>query len=498
MKASSTRSIIIYLSFLSIAVLLFVAIKLRERAADKSEQQQKKTSQQIISPEQSDAVANSTDKSFDPMSYEDQIYSSEVQKDEVVSEQPALKQKDEKLASEKKQMPQLDEQSQKAVEKSIVAAVFNMLSNQSKYDQSLETGPEENLNIVSDDKSSLQDRNRAAWSLATLGDEEALSGLEKVLLQQETPAQLKAIILEGLGYSEELQAKQIILSSLAEDDDTIIRGAIRGLAVVGDEDSVSILSDIMLSDEYSSSVTAEAAMGLGKIDDSGVYDILVDAFHGATDSGNDELRENIIFALGQRDIWETSGFLQTVLDDRTSDHSLQVAVVEAVEDAQGDTIPFLLNNLYNDNSEVRASTAWSLAVAEEPGDIAEELQASLEGEDSAEVRKRLYQALCNQENVDIRDISNVILSETDLEARLAGYDLLARHINDTETNSLKELFDEIVIPELQEVALKSQKLSTRLGAIITLKRAGTQEASLALEDISAQTMDIRVEESSGI
>jgi len=478
-RASGKRYITIYLSFLLIGVVLFVAIKLLEWTVDKSEQPQQKISQHMTTPEKSGASANFRDNSFESMSYEEQIYSSEVQKDE-------------ELIPEKKETPQLEQQAQRDTELLIADTVFNILSNQSTHDQGLETGPEKNLKIVSDGNLPLQHRIRAAWSLATLGDDAALSGLKEVLLQEETPSQLKAIILEGLGYSEEPQAKQMILSSLADGDDTTVRGAIRGLAVVGDEDSVSILSDIMLSGEYSRGVAAEAAMGLGKIDDPGIYDTLVDAFHAATDSGNDELREGIILALGQRDIKETSGFLESILDDGGSDNSLKVAAVEAVEEAQGDTIPFLLNNLYHQNSEVRASAAWALAVEDEPGDISEEIREVLTVEREPEVRKRLYQALSNQEIEDIDSIAEIVFAESDLDARLAGYDLLAEHIGNSDDADLIEMFAEVAIPELQETALTANTLSSRLSAVISLKRANTEESSLALEEIIVQSSDVSV------
>ena len=256
---------------------------------------------------------------------------------------------------------------------------------------------------------------------------------------------------------------------------------------------MAILSNLMYEENISSSVRAEAAMGLGKIKDPYAYQLLIDIYNDAETAENTDLQIDIITALGQRDLSEISSFFQQVLDDSSTDPSLRVAAIEALEDTQGYTIPLLLKYLNDSDSEVRAAAAWALAIADEPGNLFAELKAQLATELDPEVRKRLYQALGNQENFDISNIDiPTILKETNIETRLAGYDLLARNIAATENETIQENFNQIVIPNLKQIALTADRISTKLSAVITLKRANTPESLLALQEIAAQSLDKQV------
>ena len=81
--------------------------------------------------------------------------------------------------------------------------------------------------------------------------------------------------------------------------------------------------------------------------------------------------------------------------------------------------------LHDKDSEVRAAAAWTLAAQEEPGNIAREAEAILQKEPDAKVRTRLYQALGNQENVDIGGRIPGDIEQVKPDARAAGYDLFA-------------------------------------------------------------------------
>jgi HEAT repeat protein len=356
------------------------------------------------------------------------------------------------------------------------------------------------LDVVLDVDASLNDRCKAARTLVKGADTETLLALKGAFLDPDSPGHLKAAIVEGLGYSSDPQAKEFILSALEDKDDVVVRGAIRGLSVIGDNDAISELSNILLSTDAPHRVVLEAAMGLGRIDLPGTYEILVGAYHDATILGTEDFKEGILAALGQRRIAETAAFFQEILDDSTTPSSLRIAVIEAVEDAQGDTSPFLLNNLRDKESEVRAAVASALAIVDEPGNVAGELQTLLAEEKDADVRKRLYEALGNQksEDVDIDSVAVKIFAESDLEARLAGYSLLAEHVRTAENAVLQEQFETIAVPSLRETALTADRLSTRLSAVIALKKTGTAKSRSALEEIAAVSSDERVVKATGI
>ncbi len=387
----------------------------------------------------------------------------------------------------------------KLTEKDISALVTKFLTRRTDSNEPTDIQLANNFKTLLNEQASLDERCRAAWNLAKYGDEEILHILGEILFHPSTPAAVKAAIAEGLGYSSEPYAKELILSALADKDDIVVRGAIRGLSAIGDKDVIPVLSDILFSQDASGAVLAEAALGLGRIDGIEAYETLVNAYNDAIINGNTDLGEDIIAALGQRDISEISSFFRQILDDENASPSLRVAAIEALEDAQGDTISFLLKYLSDPDSEVRAAAAWALALADEPPDIIPNLLALLAAETDAEVRKRLYQALENQENAVIDNATvQKILAETELETRMAGYDLLAGHVSGSNDAGLIENFNQIVIPELKQIALTAEKLSTRLSAVITLKRANNQASIVALQEIVAQSTDANVIEAASI
>jgi HEAT repeat protein len=386
--------------------------------------------------------------------------------------------------------------SEEAVRERVLSAILGGITGQSAID---ELSEEELLSVLFDRDAIVKMRRRAAWTLAKNGSEKILSELEKILNQEDMSGDMKAAIAEGLGYSSDLRAKEIILAALENEDDMVVRGAIRGLSATGNEDAISTLSNFMNSTDVSESVRAEAATGLGKIDSPDAFNALIGVYQSAEEANNDNLKKDIIAALGQRDISETGEFFQKLLDESTSDPSMRLAAIEAIEDAQGNTNFILLNTLNDEDSAVRAEAAWALALADDSGDIAGVLQDRLMMEVDAGVRKRLYQALGNQEKTNIDDATaRLIYEEPDMAARLAGYDSLAKNIGSSENTKLEEQFEKTAIPELQEIALSDDKLNYKLSAVIALKRTGTVESLRALEEIAAKSLDPKVKEATGI
>ncbi len=381
-----------------------------------------------------------------------------------------------------------------AIVKKILSALPGMISGKQSFEG---LSGEEILAIVLDKTASLKARRQAALILAKDGNEIVLKELEKILFQEGCPGSLKATIAEGLGYSSNPQAKGLLITALNHEDDEVVCGAIRGLCAIGDKDAVFMIVDMMNSTDASAIVVAEAAAGLGKIDSPDAYIALIDAYKKAEELDGD-FKEDIILALGNRDISETADFFKKILNNTTSDPSLRLAAIEAVEDAQGESGAFLLDYLNDPDGDIRAETAWGLASVDDPGDIAEVLQSQLAAEEEEEVRKRLYQALGNQEIIDIDAVAGFIFKEPDLDARLAGYDLLAQKLIFSETTQVSEQFKQQTIPELKNIALSGKNLNYKLSAVITLKRAGTLAAMSALEEIAVTSPDYRVVKATGI
>ncbi len=397
--------------------------------------------------------------------------------------------------NEKSEIQDTTDQKKEAAKQAAVSALLKAMTGRSQMKGLSE---EELVRILLDKNASPKNRYHAAWALAKSGSEEALGEIEKIFSQKGTEAYIKAAVAEGLGYSSNPRAKPILLNMLEDENEIVVRGAIRGLSAIGDQDAVFRLSGILNSNGASKNIIAEAAMGLGKIASPDACLALISAYQNAEASNNDTLKQDIISAMGYRDISETEAFFQNILNQTDADASLRLTAIEALEEAQGDTGAFLANYLNDADSEIRAEAAWALASADAPGDLADAIESRLAIEEDAEVRKRLYQALGNQENPDLDAGAEFVFKETDLEARLAGYDLLARGLKGSENTALAERFTTTAIPELREMALSDENLNLKLSAVTTLKRAGTAESLSALKEIAAKSLDYRVVKATGL
>jgi hypothetical protein len=123
------------------------------------------------------------------------------------------------------------------------------------------------------------------------------------------------------------------------------------------------------------------------------------------------------------------------------------------------------------------------------------LLASLQGEQDPEVRRRLYQALGNQESFDASTALALIQRETDASARMAGMDLVASSLHNNPTPELQTYFDQTAVPALKNAALTGESSHERMAAVIALVRAGTPSAMSALQVVAQQAMDPRVKQS---
>jgi HEAT repeat protein len=174
---------------------------------------------------------------------------------------------------------------------------------------------------------------------------------------------------------------------------------------------------------------------------------------------------------------------------------LRVAAIESLAQAKGDPTAFLASFISDSDAEVRASAAWTMSATDATGNAAPQLLAALQGEQDPEVRRRLYQALGNQESFDTSTTLALIQRETDLAARVAGMDLLAASLRSNPTPEVQTYFDQTAAPSLKNTALTGETSHERMAAVIALVRASTPSAMSALQDLAQQATDPRVKQS---
>jgi HEAT repeat protein len=283
----------------------------------------------------------------------------------------------------------------------------------------------------------------------------------------------------------------MLLGLLKDPSEAIVQAAIRGLSQLGSPEAVTALTQLLNDSLRSSDLRTEAAAGLGNISGQPAMDALAQA---ALTLGDEDLVTQVLNAIGGRDFSETQSFFQKYMGSAVSS-DLRVAAIESLWQAKGDPTAFLASYISDPNAEVRASAAWAISATDTAGSAGPQLLASLQGEQDPEVRRRLYQALSNQDSFDTGTALALLQRETDPTARVAGMDLLAKTLHDNPTPALQTYFDQTAAPALKNAALTGETSSERMAAVIALVRASTPSAMSVLQDIAQQSTDPKVKDS---
>ncbi len=345
-----------------------------------------------------------------------------------------------------------------------------------------------------DESVSLKLRRQLVWRFARSDDPADFQLLTEYLTSSDGDPRIQALILESLGESKNPEARKWVLSALDADDERIVCAALRGLAKMDHSADLALFSNFLLLTEASLGIRAEAAMALGTLTSTEAGEQLVAAYR-TVGPGADVLREALINGLGQRDISETESFFREVLANETNaEHRL--SIVETVSEAKGDTAPFLSDCLRDADSELRAEAAWNMGMLDgEHGDV---LCEHLKTETDSEVRKRLYEALDDQEIIDVPLVLARSLQEEDVEVQLAAYTLVATRLDDIEDVAERKSAELELIGEFERMAVESETLNQRLRAVIGLRRMQTEGSGAALDRLIGQSTDPRVITATGI
>ena len=372
-------------------------------------------------------------------------------------------------------------QPQRALSKAVTAVVT------AGHSKNISSSLPELAALLVDASQPMRVRRQAAWRIAHSGSDEAFLILRRALMNA-SPT-LKATIAEALGHSGNPAAKAILDSMITDSDEAAARGAIRGLAALGDLNSTAVLSGLLQSTTPSEPVRAEAALALGGMNAAQAVDTLIQtALYG----DSPELAKAAIIALGRQPFAQTQGFYETLLKPTNADINLRALALESLAENDVSAASYVLSFLNAEEAEIRAAAAWALANMEEPGEIAPALLARLDQEPDPEVRTRLYQALENQTALDGAQLIFTALAESDTTARIAALNLLASRVQGINDAGMVEQFDNLMVPWLAEQALKSADLQTQMSAMLALRQAGTPKALQSLNAIAIQVGNPKV------
>jgi HEAT repeat protein len=335
----------------------------------------------------------------------------------------------------------------------------------------------------------MSERKAAIRALARLGTPEAVAALKGALPGGSD--ELRAAIAEGLGECTSPECTTLLLGLLNDPSQAVIQAAIRGLAQLGSPEAVAALAQLLSDSLRSSDLRSEAALGLGNINQPAAMAALAQA---AVTIGDEDMVTQVLEAIGGRDFTETQSFYQKYMGSAVSS-DLRVAAIDSLWQTKGDPSAFLAGYISDADAEVRASAAWAMSATDAAGNVGPQLLASLQGEQDAEVRRRLYQALANQESFETSTALALVQRETDPVARIAGMDLLASSLQNNPSPEVQTFFDQTAAPALKNAALTGASSHERMAAVIALMRASSPSAISALQGVARQATDPRVKES---
>jgi HEAT repeat protein len=337
---------------------------------------------------------------------------------------------------------------------------------------------------LNDDKLASKARRLAARQLAKNGSNESVAALKRAL--GDGSPFLRGAIGEALGESPNPQARTLLLDMIGSRDEAAARGAVRGLGLRGDAEAADILGNLLFNAQAPASFRTQAALALAEVGQPAALSALTRA---ATEIGDPEIAGSALEALGQRPFAETEAFFREYLASPQLSTEMKVAALEALGNSTGDAAALLLKFAADPNPEVRAAAAWSISVTETQTEIGQQLAGLLKQEPNSEVRARLYEALAGQDHYDRSAMLPLIQQESDPVARLAGLALAADWCRAAPTAELLGFFNQTAVPELKNTALNDNSAPNRFSSVIALRRGGTPDAALALQEIARLASD---------
>ena len=206
---------------------------------------------------------------------------------------------------------------------------------------------------------------------------------------------------------------------------------------------------------------------------------------GLEQTQSSELAKQILNSLGQFEFPNVAGTFEQYLSEVGRPSEMRVAAVEALSKSSTEAVPFLMRFVENDNdAEVRASAAWAISTHFKVNNLGPTLSRLAEREPSSAVRQRLYEALLPQDVIPAERLLPHVQAETEIAARVAGFNAIGRAVYQQPGSPVTLAFDQQIVPELAQIATRSNDLNIQMRAVFALRRARTPAANAALKTIA--------------
>jgi HEAT repeat protein len=325
------------------------------------------------------------------------------------------------------------------------------------------------------------ERRKYAYRLARVGSPECIAALRRVM--ESAAPEHQAFMAQLIGTSGNPAAKELLYSLLHHSDPDLAVAALRGLSAMGGADVSLRLEQILADRSTTERMRMEAAQGLAVLGTAAARDALVGALEANTSNA---MKTQVLNSLGHFEFPAVADAFKQFLADENSPASLRTVAVEALSYSTDEAAPLLLELAGDDrDASVRASAAWALSGFDSATDLAPELIALAQQEAEVDVRRRLYEALVQQDDIPAGELLALIQAETDLAARVAAYNALGRGVFQDPHAAAAMVFDREAVPELLRIATEPNSLNLQMRAVFALRRAQTAAAQSALTRISS-------------
>jgi HEAT repeat protein len=312
------------------------------------------------------------------------------------------------------------------------------------------------------------DASAAIRGLAVLGGEESVRRLTELMNDDAWPDSLRT------------EAAVALLETVHGD---AAKAAVRALGLIGGPENTAMLVRLMAGEAWPEAVRLEAIQALAIIGTPEARDALIDASWRFEDPA---IHAEIIESLSRFPFGQIEPTWRQILDDPNTPGAIRVAAAESLANSTAEAVPLLSGLVAHDRDpEVREMAAWALTSVSPEGTLGPELAGYLASEPDTDVRRRLYEALMVQANYPAETIFPMIERETDPAARIAGLNVVGKHVGTNPASPLVAEFDTRSVPELLAMALSDAPLNLRMRSVFALRRAGTPPAREALEKIAA-------------
>lgn len=311
-------------------------------------------------------------------------------------------------------------------------------------------------------ETSMKQRQQILWALCFSGDAASREFLTQFISDSSENAYLRSGIFEGLALADQGWGYDLAIEALHSDSAVIARGAVKALGLYGGEEAVNILSELVYDFESDPAVSFAAAQALGVEGSTAAADALVNLFEFGIMQHQDEAIELALEGLAMIESEDAMSYLKEVYE-LASDPAIRVLVLEGVEGSEADIYEIAVSALSDEDAEVRTAAASALAYNETPLDP-NELFDYIENEQDAAVRRDLYSALDNQDEVDVNRVMELMREESDPHTRLMACQVMCRQLMGMDQQEFNDVSG-ILESELQALADSGSMEKGQIGMI---------------------------------